>query len=132
MKKITYLLLLFAIATMMSCSKDKEDIDTPVNNPLIGTQWEANDEIASMIWGSTISRLEFIDKEKFQEISITKGSVRDTKKGTYVYSENAVTMNFESTTEGEKGRVLKGNISGSIMTTTQGQPSGGFMTYMKK
>lgn len=125
MRKYLFYLVLTVLA-ISSCGKDDTKKVEEEKNPMIGTQWEAKDEIASLIWGSTISRIEFLDGKNFQDIAITKGSVRKTEEGTYTYSGGNVTLNYP------KDRVLRCVVKGSIMTTSQGQPSGGYMTYQKK
>ena len=131
MKKSMFCLILLSLA-MLSCSKDEPKVTEESKNPMIGTQWEAPDEIATFIWGATISRLEFLDDKKFQDISITKGKVRDTDEGTYVYKDGKVVLTYPKYHSDGKDRVLNCEVKGSLLITNQGQPSGGYMTYQKK
>jgi hypothetical protein len=130
MKKIIFaLFVLFAIS---SCSNEKEeDIKVP-DNPMIGTKWEAYDDISSLIFGYTISRLEFLDDKNFQDIAITKGNVRDIDKGIYTYSNDTVVLTYTKYYSDGTDRILHCTVSGSLLVTNQGTISGGFLTYQKK
>lgn len=131
MKK-SVLLILLAILAFNSCSSD-EPADLPEKKDvMVGTKWEAKDEIATLIWGETISRLEFLESNKFQDIAITKGSVRGVDEGTYAYLDGNLTLNYPKYFSDGRGRTIKCVVKGGIMTTNQGNPSGGYMTYQKK
>jgi len=131
MKKITFYSILLLLA-IVSCSKDEPEVIEEPKNPMIGTKWEAPDEIATLIWGSTISRLEFLDDKNFQDISITKGVVRGTEDGTYTHKDGKVVLTYPKYFSDGRDRVLNCEVKGSLLITDQGQPSGGNMTYQKK
>ena len=113
MKKLLTALLFVAI---IGCSKESPE---PETNPVIGTSWEAPDEIADIIYGRTCtSVLEFLTNSQCQEIDKKNGAVRKLTAGTYTYSNSKVTVALVGET------VFTGTISGSVMTTTRGTPSG--------
>ncbi len=113
MKKLLIALL---FVTILGCSKESPETDT---NPVVGTSWEAPDEIAEIIYGGTCtSVLEFLTSSQCQEIDKKNGAVRQLTSGTYTYSNNKVTVTLVGET------VFTGTISGSVMTTTRGTPTG--------
>lgn len=133
MKKVLVLLItsLFFFACSPAGSEQEEDEQKP-KNPMIGTSWEANDGISTLIWGSSISRLEFLDAYNFQDVSITKGSVRKIDKGTYTYNTGNVFLLYPKYHSDGKDMNILGKISGSFMTTNRGTLPSGTMTYQKK
>lgn len=126
MKKI---LMIIALAfVVFSCEKEEEV--TP-DNFMNGTSWEAPDDISTLLYGTSISVLEFLDNENFQEIMITRGSIRKTVQGTFTISSSLVTMTYQADADGDS-REMQGTVSGSVMTTNMGTIAGGKRIYQKK
>lgn len=123
---------ILAVIFFVSCGKDDVEEVEKVQNPMIGTAWEAKDEIASFLYGESISRIEFLNNTEFIDISISKGVVRDTDDGTYTYSDSKVVLTYPKGRSDGTDRILNCEVKGSLLITDQGQPSGGVMTYQKK
>lgn len=127
-----FYLVISALLLFLACSpKENKESELP-ENPMIGTIWEAPDEVSTLIWGTTISRLEFLDSNNFQDISITKGSVRKIERGTYVHNTGNVFLLYPKYFSDGRDWNISCKVSGSIMTTDRPNLYGGNMTYQKK
>jgi|LAHU01.1.fsa_nt_gb hypothetical protein len=130
MKRILLLLAITLLAIGCTPEKSESSYEEYVN-PMVGTQWEAPDEISTLIWGTSISRLEFLDNTQFQDITVTKGSVKSVDKGSYYYSNNRITLRYPKYFSDGTDRTVNCEVSGSIMTTDRPNLYSGNMTYQK-
>ena len=79
MKKIIYMLLIFAISIVaISCTKDKLD------DRLVGTKWQTEDVIHKMFYGGVCYRV-------YEFISVTEGERYTTRNGVVSSSDGAFT-----------------------------------------
>jgi hypothetical protein len=119
------LLLILLAAVMLAACSDEQD-SNPVNE-LLNTRWEAEDDVAALIYGGTnVQQYEFISNTQMQHIQLRNGSVRTTTTGTYSYSGTTLTVNL-------KDKTWTFTKSGSLLTAneqkyTNGQP----VVYQKK
>lgn len=89
MKKL--LLFLLPLAMVVSCSKDNE-----TDNPLVGTTWEWENWLYSMINGGTwYQTIQFVDNNTYNHFYKKKidGTTRDLSEGAqYIYDVSAKTV----------------------------------------
>lgn len=117
---ISLLILIFCA----SCSKDA--VVPEQVNPMVGTTWEAPDEISHLIWGGTcVYVLDFYSATECQKIEKRSNVVTKAEVFDYTFSGNKVTVTNKGVWE------LTGTVTGSLMKTTIGD-SNGAVTFSKK
>lgn len=122
MKKL-FLILLTAFL-LAACSSDE---DKAPRNELINTTWQAEDDIAAMLYGGVnVQQYEFISNTEMQHIQLRNGSVRNSTTGTYTFSGNLLTvyLNDKTWTFTKSGSLLTANEQ----KNTKGQA----IVYQKK
>lgn len=122
------ILLILSVCTLLSCKDDKDPAPI-VTNPLIGTIWLAEDEVAELLYGGNREMgYEFLNETEVQYLKISGGNITDTEKGTYALDVDMVTINIP---DRDDDHVLE--INGSGMTSTiQKDMEGDYVTFTKQ